>query len=174
MKKNALRSPLGYGSGKALCSIEKILSRSSILALRRVRSVLGIGILNIRYSPQISLAGGPLLRLLMKDMKSGSIELEAEDSDDLWHLYNLIDRGDRVCGNTLREVKVSRGSGEERGGRKRVFFCIEVEDLDFQSFTERLRIKGRVISGPEEINIQGSYHSFAVEPHDRITITKDE
>jgi len=114
------------------------------------------------------------LRLLMKDMKSGSVELEAEDSDDLWHLYNLIDRGDRVCGNTLREVKVSRGSGEERGGRKRVFLCIEVEDMGFQSFTERLRIKGRVVSGPEEMNIQGSYHSFAVAPHDRITITKDE
>jgi protein pelota len=110
----------------------------------------------------------------MKDMKSGSIELEAEDSDDLWHLYNLIDKGDKVCGNTLREVKVSRGAGEERVGRKRVFLCIEVEDIGFQSFTERLRIKGRVTSGPEEMNIQGSYHSFAVGPHDRIIVTKDE
>jgi protein pelota len=114
------------------------------------------------------------LRLLMKDEKSGSVELEAEDSDDLWHLYNLIDRGDRVCGYTLREVKVSRSSGEERGGRKRVFLCIDVEDMAFQSFTERLRIKGRVVSGPEEMNIQGSYHSFAVGPHDRITLTKEE
>lgn len=114
------------------------------------------------------------MRLISRDMKSGSVELEAEDADDLWHLYNLIDRGDKVCGNTLREVKVSRGSGEERGGRRRVFLCIEVEDMGFQSFTERLRIKGRVISGPEDMNIQGSYHSFAVGPHDRIIVTKEE
>ena len=114
------------------------------------------------------------MRMLMRDEKSGSVELEVEDSDDLWHLYNLIDRGDRVCGSTLREVKVSRGSGEERGGRRRVFLCIDVEDMGFQSFTERLRIKGRVVSGPEEMNIQGSYHSFSVSPHDRITITKEE
>ncbi len=114
------------------------------------------------------------MRLLAKDEKGGSVELEAEDSDDLWHMYNLIDRGDRVCGYTLREIKVSRGTGEERGGRKRVFLCIDVEDMGFQSFTERLRIKGRVVSGPEEMNIQGSYHSFAVGPHDRIAITKEE
>jgi protein pelota len=114
------------------------------------------------------------MRIIERDMGHGAVEVEVEDSDDLWHLYNLIDSGDTVCGYTMREVRVSRGGGEERGGRRRVFLCIKVEDLGFQSFTERLRIRGRVIIGPEDMNIQGSYHSFSVGPRERIRIVKDE
>jgi len=106
-------------------------------------------------------------------MNEGTLEVEVEDSDDLWHLYNLIDKGDKVCGYTLREVKVSRGSQEERVGRRRVFLCVVVDDLGFQTFTERLRIKGRVVTGPEDMNIQGTYHSFSVGLRDRLSITKD-
>ena len=114
------------------------------------------------------------MRILETDRKRGSVEVEVEDSDDLWHLFNLIDKGDTVCGNTLREVKVTRGPEEERGGRMRVYLCISVEDLGFQTFTERLRIKGKITCGPEEMNIQGSFHSFSVGPRDRITIIKEE
>jgi protein pelota len=114
------------------------------------------------------------MRIIERDKEHGAIEVEAEDTDDLWHLYNLIDKGDTVCGYTMREVRVSRGGSEERGGRRRVFLCIKVEDLGFQSFTEHLRIRGRVITGPEDMNIQGSYHSFSVGPRERIRITKDE
>jgi protein pelota len=113
------------------------------------------------------------MRIVKRDKEKGIIEVEVEDIDDLWHLYNLIDSGDIVCGYTMREVKVSRGGAEERGGRRKVFLCIKVEDLGFQSFTERLRIRGRIITGPEDMNIQGSFHSFSVGPRERIRITKD-
>jgi len=114
------------------------------------------------------------LRVLESDMKRGAVEVEVEDNDDLWHLYNIIDTGDTVCGMTMREVKVSHGGEEERGGRRRIYACITVEDLGFQTFTERLRIKGKVTVGPEDMNIQGSYHSFSVGVRDRITIVKRE
>jgi protein pelota len=122
--------------------------------------------------PNNCLEGKPV-RVNDSGIKDGTIEVEVEDSDDLWHLYNIIDKGDRVCGNTMREVKISRIGEEERAGRRRVFLCISVEDLGFQTFTERLRIKGRVITGPEDMNIQGSYHSFSVGIRDRLSITKD-
>jgi len=114
------------------------------------------------------------MRIIETDRKHGTVEVEVEDSDDLWHLYNIIDRGDSVCGYTMREVKVSRGAEEERGGRRRFFLCISVEDMGFQTFTEKLRIKGRVTVGPDEMNIQGSFHAFAVGIRDRIRITKSE
>jgi protein pelota len=113
------------------------------------------------------------LRIIESDKKRGSVEVEVEDSDDLWHLYNLIDRGDTVCGNTLREVKVYRGGEDERGGRRRVYLCIKVDDLGFQTFTERLRIKGQILTGPDDMNIQGLYHSFSVGTRDRISIVKE-
>jgi protein pelota len=113
------------------------------------------------------------LRIIETDKKNGTVEVETEDTDDLWHLYNIIDSGDLVCGYTMREVKVNRGGEDERGGRRRVFLCIKVEDMGFQTFTERLRIKGRIAAGPEEMNIQGSYHSFSVGINDRIRIKKE-
>ncbi|MGQ9759719.1 MAG: mRNA surveillance protein pelota [Candidatus Methanomethylicaceae archaeon] len=114
------------------------------------------------------------MRIIEKDLEHKTVEVEVEDREDLWHLYNLIDVGDRVCGETLREVRVSRGDGsEERGGRRRVYLCIEVEDTHFQSFTESLRVRGRVISGPEEMHVQGLYHTFSVKVRDRLRITKE-
>jgi protein pelota len=112
--------------------------------------------------------------LIERDQKHGMVEVEVEDSDDLWHLYNIVDSGDRVCGYTMREIKVSRGTGEERAGRRRVYLCISVEELSFQTFTDRLRIKGKVVHAPEELNIQGSYHSFSVGVRDRLKILKEE
>lgn len=111
--------------------------------------------------------------LIEMDLERKTFEVEVEDREDLWHLYNIIDVGDTVCGHTFREIRVARGDGtEERGGRRRVYLCIEVEDLYFQSFTESLRIKGRVISGPEDIHAQGQYHTFSVKERDRIKISK--
>lgn len=113
------------------------------------------------------------MNVLEKDLERKTFEVEIEDKEDLWHLYNIIDLGDMVCGQTFREVRVSRGDGgEERGGRRKVYLCIEVEDLYFQSFTESLRIRGKVISGPEDMHIQGQYHTFSVKERDRIKISK--
>ncbi len=113
------------------------------------------------------------MKVLEEDLKDRTIEVEVEDKEDLWHLYNIIEVGDIVCGQTFREVRVSRGDGsDERGGRRKVYLCIEVEDLYFQSFTESLRIRGKIISGPEDMHIQGQYHTFSLKERDRIRMTK--
>lgn len=121
----------------------------------------------------ILLLGGYCLRIIESDKKRGYVEVEIEDQDDLWHLYNVIDKGDQVCGNTTREIKVSRGDFEERVGRRRVFLCIIVEETGIQSFTGKLRVRGKVVSAPEDMEVLGSYHSFALGPRDRIGITKE-
>ncbi|MEJ5292041.1 MAG: mRNA surveillance protein pelota [Candidatus Methanosuratincola sp.] len=113
------------------------------------------------------------MRVIEFDKKRGCVEVEVEDEDDLWHLYNIIESGDRICGSTTREIKVSRGDSEERVGRKRVFLCIIVEDTGIQSFTGKLRIRGKIVSAPEDMNILGSYHSFALGPRDRLRIIKE-
>jgi protein pelota len=113
------------------------------------------------------------LRVIELDKKKRYVELEVEDEDDLWHLYNMIEMGDQICGNTTREIKVTRGDQEERVGRRRVFLCIVVEDTGIQSFTGKLRVRGKIVSAPEDMNILGSYHSFALSPRDRVTLVKE-
>lgn len=34
----------------------------------------------------------------------GSITFQAEESEDMYHLYNLIAKGDRISGTTIRNV----------------------------------------------------------------------
>ncbi|MCS7097371.1 MAG: mRNA surveillance protein pelota [Candidatus Methanomethyliaceae archaeon] len=115
------------------------------------------------------------MHILEKDLKNKTIELEVEDTEDLWHLYNLIDIGDQLCGYTTRELRVSRRDGsEERCGRRRIYLCIEVEDLHFQSFTENLRVRGKILSCPEEVYSKGQYHTFSIKIGDIIRIIKRE
>lgn len=116
-----------------------------------------------------------MMRILEKDLKNKTIELEVEDAEDLWHLYNLIDIGDQLCGYTTRELRISKKDGsEERCGRKRIYLCIEVEDFHFQNLAESLRIRGKILSCPEEIHSKGQYHTFSIKIGDRIRIIKRE
>lgn len=114
------------------------------------------------------------MRVIEFDKKKRYVEVEVEDEDDLWHLYNMIETGDQICGNTTREIKVTRGDQEERVGRRRIFLCVIVEDTGIQSFTGKLRIRGKIVSAPEDMNILGSYHSFALGPRDRLRIIKED
>lgn len=113
------------------------------------------------------------MRIIEKDLKNKTIEIEVEDMEDLWHLYNLIDIGDQICGYTMRELRISKKDGsEERCGKLKIYMCIEVEDLQFQRFTENLRARGKVIFCPEEIHAKGQYHTFSIKAGDRIKIIK--
>ncbi|MBS3126517.1 hypothetical protein J4453_03705 [Candidatus Woesearchaeota archaeon] len=72
------------------------------------------------------------MRVLMKrihfDPKKGELKAEIENRDDLWHLGQLIDPGDRVKGKTLRKIKL--GEKDQRTMnviKKPVFMELAVE-----------------------------------------------
>jgi protein pelota len=50
------------------------------------------------------------MRVLHQDRKTGEIKVQIDSLDDLWHLYNLIDKGDLVRAVTFRrdEVKADK------------------------------------------------------------------
>lgn len=111
------------------------------------------------------------MRILEKDLKKGYIKVVAEDQDDLWALYNIIKPGDRVTAATTRDVK-----HEEGGSSRRIpmILTIEVKALEFQPFTERLRIRGIVVEGPERFGVKGHHHTLNIEPGKPLIIWKDE
>ncbi|NPA98136.1 MAG: mRNA surveillance protein pelota [Crenarchaeota archaeon] len=108
------------------------------------------------------------MKILDKDLRKGIVKLVPEDQDDMWILYNIIAPGDLVTAQTTRDIKVE---GSSR--RVPMILTIQVKALEFQPFTDRLRIRGIVVEGPERFGVKGHYHTINVEPGKPIVINKE-
>ena len=111
------------------------------------------------------------MKILANDQKQGEITVKVENLNDLWTLYNVISRGDKAAGRTHRRVVLREGT---KGEKKPMFLKLEVEDVSFHEFTNRLRIKGKILEGPEDLVSFGTYHTLNVEIGQRITIIKEQ
>jgi len=114
------------------------------------------------------------MRLVFKDLKKGIIKLIPENMDDLWHLYNIIDKGDLVKALTFRTVE-QKGDKirAKKGEKKPMVLTIRVENVEFHDFSDRLRIHGIIEEGPQDI---GSHHTINLKAGDykEITIIKEK
>ncbi len=110
------------------------------------------------------------MRVLHQDTRTGEIKLLADNMDDLWHLYNIIEKGDLVLAVTYRrEEAKSDKVRAERGEKKRVFLGIRVDKVEFHEFESRLRITGVIEQGPQDL---GAFHTLNLEIGDNITVIK--
>lgn len=111
------------------------------------------------------------MRLLYQNPKTGEMKLLPTEPEDLWHLYNVIERGDIVSAYTFRRMEARddtiRADKEER---VRVFVVLEVERTEFTDSQGMLRITGRVREG---ISPAGSYHTINITEGVEITIRKE-
>lgn len=111
------------------------------------------------------------MKIISSDWKGGSVKLRVDNKDDVWHLKNIVEEGDIVTAKTLRHVFVQREGRKEKVGRKLVKLSIEVEKVSYHPTTNKLRITGKIVSGPEDIQL-GSYHSIEVYVGTVVTIEK--
>jgi len=112
------------------------------------------------------------LKILRRDLKHRIVQLELRNIDDLWAIYNVIQKGDRVFGRTTREVK-STETARPSSRRVTVTLGITVQKTYFDRDMDRLRVHGIVFEAPEEVRVTGSHHTLSVGPEDTITIVKD-
>ncbi len=110
------------------------------------------------------------MKILNLDLKLGKVKVQVENLYDLWSLYNIIDKNDEVSALTQRRVVLREGT---KGERKRMRLKLKVEDVSFHEFSNRLRIKGKILEGPDDFVSFGSYHTFNVEIPQKITIIKE-
>ncbi|MFW9902286.1 MAG: mRNA surveillance protein pelota [Candidatus Thorarchaeota archaeon] len=110
------------------------------------------------------------MRILNIDQKHGEITVKIENLNDLWSLYNIINKDDKVSSLTQRRVIIKEGT---KGERKLMRLTLKVEDVSFHEFSNRLRIKGKILEGPEDFVSFGSYHTFNIEVFQELTITKE-
>ena len=110
------------------------------------------------------------MKIIAKNLKASEVKLALESMDDLWHLYNIIEKGDLVYARTFRrEEKKTDKLRPERGKKKPMRLGIVVEDMEFHEFADRFRVHGTIKEGPQDL---GSYHTLNLAEGDRISIVK--
>src|SRR5437667_3699 len=110
------------------------------------------------------------MRVLHRDPRTGEIKLRVENADDLWHLHNLVLPGDHVRASTYRREEVKTDKVRpERGEKVRVTLTIRVESVEFQAFSDRLRITGVIVEGPQDL---GRHHTLNVAVDDVLSVIK--
>lgn len=114
------------------------------------------------------------MKILEMNLKKGFVKVIPETFDDLWHLYNIIYKGDEVYAYTSREIKqeekYSRG---KRGERVSVFLGVRVEKISWDRFLGRLRVHGTICHAPEIIPM-GAHHTLNITLNSSVTIVKEE
>lgn len=112
------------------------------------------------------------MRILHQDARANEIKLMPQNIDDLWHLSNLIDERDLVFAMTYRrKEEQSDKLRNERMEKVRMRLGIRVEKVEFHESDDRLRVLGRIESGPQDV---GEHHTLMVSAGDDITIVKPE
>jgi protein pelota len=114
------------------------------------------------------------MKVIFKDLKHGEIKLFPENLDDIWHLHNIIDKGDLVRAMTFRtDEQKDDKIRSKKAEKKRMKLGIRVEEVKFHEFSDRLRIHGIIEEGPQEL---GSHHTLNIESDnmDNISIVKQQ
>jgi len=112
------------------------------------------------------------MKIVRKDLKHGSIKASIDNLDDIWTIYNVIEKNDLVYAKTTREVKME-GIGRPSSRRVPVSLGLRVEKVYFDKEISRLRVHGIVAEAPEELNIQGTHHTINMAVGDALTIVKE-
>lgn len=102
------------------------------------------------------------MKLLKTDRSEGYARILIENTDDLWHLKDLITPGSRLKALTQR----TKLDGREK---KTVKLALEAEKTDYRE--DRLRVTGEIVEGAEDIEL--GYHTFNLEPENEFEIWKE-
>jgi protein pelota len=114
------------------------------------------------------------MQVAYKDLKHGEIVLIPENLDDIWHLYNIIEKGDLVRAATFRtDEQKSDKIRTKKPEKKRMILGIRVTEVKFHDFSDRLRIHGKIEEGPQNL---GSFHTLNIEADEmeKLSIVKEQ
>jgi len=105
------------------------------------------------------------MKIVFKDMKNGEIKVVPENMDDIWHLYNIVEEGDLVRAVTFRTDDKSSDDQirSKKTQKKRMKLGIHVTEVKFHEFSDRLRIHGKIVEGPQDL---GSFHTINITSED--------
>jgi len=113
------------------------------------------------------------MQIIKSDFKKGFVFFKINVTDDLWYLENIIEPGDLVKSRSLRSLFVEREGRKIKAEKKPMLLKLEVEKIEFNKFVNQLRLTGKIVEGPEDVQL-GSYHTIEVKLGTLLTIYKKE
>ncbi|XP_067884445.1 protein pelota homolog, partial [Heterodontus francisci] len=113
-----------------------------------------------------------LSKLIEKD-NSGQVTLMPEQSEDMWHTYNLLQVKDSLQASTIRKVQTESATGSVGSTRVRTTLTICVENIDFDAQACMLRVKGTNIQENAYVKM-GAYHTIELELNRKFTLAKKQ
>ncbi len=111
------------------------------------------------------------LKMLRKDLKNDTVKILVESPDDLWHLSNIIGKGDLVRLRTFRKVIVKSGGDFKYGDKKPMVLTLRTDTADFQKDTGVFRLGGEIVEGPDSAK-KSAHHYVNLEEGTRLSIIK--
>eukprot|EP00124_Ichthyophonus_hoferi_P002359 Ihof_evm4s157 gene=Ihof_evmTU4s157 len=116
------------------------------------------------------------MKLLSKNIErdgTGSVTLFPEETEDMWHAYNLVGTGDFIRATAVRRVQSETNTGSVSSERVRTMLTINVEDVQFDTQACALRLNGRNVEENPYVKM-GAYHTLDLELNRKFTLTKKE
>ncbi len=116
--------------------------------------------------------GAVALKIIERNLRQGFVKVVPDSQDDLWHLYNVIYKGDEVYAFTSRAIKSdTEASRPKSGERVSAFMGVKVESVAWDKFLGKLRLHGTIINAPDIIP-KGAHHTISVSLNHPLTIVK--
>lgn len=115
-------------------------------------------------------------RNIKKVWGEGYVTCVPTDDEDLWHIYNLIQKGDHIRMKTSRKIIDETNVSGLKKIRKRILtLTLQIVEINYFAKEDRLciSIKGRNSKENEFLKI-GQFHTFEIELETKITIYKEE
>lgn len=111
------------------------------------------------------------MKILEFDRNKKHAKFKVESQLDLWHLQKILEPKDLVSAKTVRTIFLQREEKKEKCKKVSVVLTVKMEKLDFHEYLKKLRIIGKIIEAPEDIQL-GDYHTIEIGVGDVLSVTK--
>jgi len=89
------------------------------------------------------------VKIIQKDLHQGFVKVVPDSPDDLWHLYNVIYKGDEVYAMSSRAIKSDTETSRPKSAeRVSAFMGVKVESVGWDKFLGKLRVHGLICTLP--------------------------
>lgn len=123
---------------------------------------------------QVNSRDAPTVKIIERNLNQGFVKVVPDSPDDLWHLYNVIYKGDEVYAYTSRAIKSDTQSSRPKSAERfSVFMGVTVESVSWDKFLGKLRVHGLICHAPDIIPT-GAHHTLSIALNQPVTIVKKE